>query len=350
VHSRDVHESIPQIPPRHRITASARVAIGAAVADGGRTVIQAARDFEVSWPVAQAAFTTQAAAVLPTDTPPVEHLGIDETRRGKPRFRRVQADGGDTWEVTADRWHIGFADLSDGAGLLGQMEGRTAQAVSNWLEAQSAEWRAGVKVVAIDMCKVFKAAIRRSRTPTRFRASFQSSWLMIVEVREGTSTGASVGSSLALASCANTRAQWFTLPAGADAAGPTGPVDSGITGMCLDVSGGNSIDFTSADLYTCNATPAQQWSLELDGTILSLGKCLDVNGGGTTSGTTVDLYTCNGTSAQQWQWSSTGTYGQSLKNLQSGLCLDDPGATTKPGTQLQIYTCNGTIAQVWRLP
>ncbi|WP_231904986.1 helix-turn-helix domain-containing protein [Streptantibioticus cattleyicolor] len=76
-------ESVPQIPPRHRITARARAAIGAAVADGARTVIQAARDFEVSWPVAQAAFATRAAAVLPTGTPPVEHLGIDEIRRGK---------------------------------------------------------------------------------------------------------------------------------------------------------------------------------------------------------------------------------------------------------------------------
>jgi transposase len=136
-------ESAPQIPPRHRITARARAAIGAAVVDGGRTVIQAARDFEVSWPVAQAAFATRAAAVVPPDTPPVEHLGIDEIRRGKPRFRRVEAAGADTWEVTADRWHVGFADLSDGAGLLGQVEGRTAQAVSTWLEAQSAEWRRG---------------------------------------------------------------------------------------------------------------------------------------------------------------------------------------------------------------
>jgi transposase len=155
-------ESIPQIPPRHRITARARTAIGSSVADGGRTVIQAAREFEVSWPVAHAAFAQQAVVALPADTPPVEHLGIDEIRRGKPRFRRVETAQGDTWEVTADRWHVGFADLSGGAGLLGQVEGRCAETVSAWLEAQSAEWRAGVKVVAIDMCTVFKAAIRRS--------------------------------------------------------------------------------------------------------------------------------------------------------------------------------------------
>ena len=163
--------------------------------------------------------------------------------------------------------------------------------------------------------------------------------------------GSTPGSALDIAGCANSRAQWFTLPAGADGAGPTGPVDSGITGMCLDASDGNSVNLTPADLYACNGTTAQRWSLESDGTIRALGMCLDVYGGGTSSGTRVELYTCeSGDGAQQWRWSSNGTYGESLTNPQSGLCLDDPSATTTQGTQLQIYTCNGTLAQVWRLP
>jgi hypothetical protein len=41
---------------------------------------------------------------------------------------------GDAWEVTADRWHVGFVDLSGSAGLLGQVEGRTARTVSAWIE------------------------------------------------------------------------------------------------------------------------------------------------------------------------------------------------------------------------
>jgi len=159
------------------------------------------------------------------------------------------------------------------------------------------------------------------------------------------------GSTLSVNTCANSRAQWFTLPAGAGGAGPTGPVGSGITGMCLDASGGNSVNLTPADLYACNGSTAQQWSLESDGTIRTLGMCLDVYGGGRTSGTKVELYSCeSGDGSQQWRWSSNGTYGESLTNPQSGLCLDDPGATTTQGTQLQIYSCNGTLAQVWRLP
>jgi transposase len=119
------------------------------------------RDFEVSWPVANTAFT--AAAALPKDTPPVTHLGIDETPRGKAKFRLVEApDGGEIWEVVADRWYVGLVDLVGGAGLLGQVEGRTAASVSAWIGAQTRQWRAGVQVVAIDMCTVFKAAVRDS--------------------------------------------------------------------------------------------------------------------------------------------------------------------------------------------
>jgi len=155
-------ESVPQIPPRTRLTGRLRSAVGAAVADGGRTVIQSARDHEVSWPTAHASFAQHAASALPAETPPVEHLGIDEIRRGKPRYRQVVTDDGDAWEVTADRWHVGFCDLSGGAGLLGQVEGRTAATASAWLDAQTDAWRAGVRVAAIDMCTVFKAAVRES--------------------------------------------------------------------------------------------------------------------------------------------------------------------------------------------
>ena len=34
----------------------------------------------------------------------------------------MPGEGGDTWEVVADRWHVGFTDLGGGAGLLGQVE------------------------------------------------------------------------------------------------------------------------------------------------------------------------------------------------------------------------------------
>jgi transposase len=153
-------ESLPQILLRSRLTCRLRESAGAAVTDLGRTVIQAARDHEVSWPVVQAAFAAHAAAVLPAVTPKVERLGIDETRRGKAKFWLSATE--DSWEVVADRWHVGFVDLSGGSGLLGQIEGRTAAAVSAWIDGQTKQWRDGVRFVAIDMCTIFKAAVRAS--------------------------------------------------------------------------------------------------------------------------------------------------------------------------------------------
>lgn len=88
------------------------------------------------------------------------HLGIDETRRGKAKFRLVEApDRGQIGEVVADRRHVGLVDLVGGAGLLGQVEGLTAASVSVWSGARTRQWRAGIQVVAIDMCTVFKAAV-----------------------------------------------------------------------------------------------------------------------------------------------------------------------------------------------
>jgi hypothetical protein len=98
-------------------------------------------------------------------------------------------------------------------------------------------------------------------------------------------------------------------------------------------------------VYTCNGTNAQQWTVESNGTIQALGKCLDVIGAGTTNGTRVDLYTCNGTGAQSWQAQSS----KELVNTHSGLCLDDTGFGGS-GTQVQIWACTGAANQQWNLP
>jgi transposase len=78
-------EAVAAVPPRKRLTTRLRASAGAAVADRGRTVVQAARDHDLSWPVVAAAFTGHAGRVLPTQPDPVRVLGIDEIRRGRPR-------------------------------------------------------------------------------------------------------------------------------------------------------------------------------------------------------------------------------------------------------------------------
>jgi chitinase len=116
--------------------------------------------------------------------------------------------------------------------------------------------------------------------------------------------------------------------------------------LCLDVRGASSADGTPVQIYTCNGTSAQSWTVNSNGTLNVLGKCLDVTGAGTANGTLVQLYTCNGTGAQQWQAQSNGE----LVNSNSGKCLDDTGFSTTAGTQSQIWACAGGANQQWTLP
>jgi hypothetical protein len=133
---------------------------------------------------------------------------------------------------------------------------------------------------------------------------------------------------------------------GGGGTGTTGQI-TGPGGLCVDVRGANSADFTPVQVYTCNGTNAQQWTVVAAGSTLhALGKCMDINGGGTADGTTVDLYDCNNTGAQVFIPQSNG----SLYNPQSNKCLDDPNGSTTPGTQLQIWDCNGGSNQKWTLP
>ena len=125
------------------------------------------------------------------------------------------------------------------------------------------------------------------------------------------------------------------------------PSDGTIYGsLCVDVRGASSADFTPVQVYTCNGTNAQQWTVASGNTLQALGKCLDVDAAGTANGTTVDLYDCNGTGAQVWVPQSDGA----LLNTESGKCLDDTGWSTTPGTQLQIWSCTGNANQDWTLP
>ncbi|GAA2038606.1 hypothetical protein GCM10009839_45270 [Catenulispora yoronensis] len=126
-----------------------------------------------------------------------------------------------------------------------------------------------------------------------------------------------------------------------------GQIISGVSSsLCLDDNGGSTTNGSHIQLWGCNGTPAQQWTVATNGTLTVQGGCLDINANATTSGTKVQLWTCNGGGNQQWTPGANG----SLVNPQSGLCLDDPGSSTSTGIQLQIWSCNGTNAQRWTLP
>ncbi|MEU9734299.1 PQQ-dependent sugar dehydrogenase [Streptomyces sp. NPDC048002] len=120
----------------------------------------------------------------------------------------------------------------------------------------------------------------------------------------------------------------------------------GVNGKCLDVDGGNTADGTKAQIWTCNNSTAQNWTLHPDNTVRALGKCLDVSGGATTDGTRIQLWTCNNTGAQKWTPQPDGT----LRNPQSAKCLDASGGTWNDGTPVHLWTCHTGPNQKWTLP
>ncbi|RSM63776.1 glycoside hydrolase [Actinoplanes sp. ATCC 53533] len=133
------------------------------------------------------------------------------------------------------------------------------------------------------------------------------------------------------------------LPASAATAGPI----KGLAGKCVDVAAANNANGTPVQLYDCNSTGAQTWSVgNTDNSIRALGKCLDVTAGSAASGAKIQIYDCNGTAAQKWTAGAGGT----LINPGSGRCLDVPNNNSANGNQLQIWTCGNGANQKWTLP
>ncbi|MFJ1597017.1 RICIN domain-containing protein [Streptomyces sp. NPDC088261] len=140
-----------------------------------------------------------------------------------------------------------------------------------------------------------------------------------------------------------------TGPGGGTTPPPTGGATGRITGLggkCVDVNAASNANGTAVQLYDCNGSTAQQWTVSTDGTVRALGKCLDLAAAGTANGTKAQLYDCNGTGAQQWQ---KGT-GNTLVNPVSGKCLDVTDKSTANGARLQIWTCAGGTNQQFLLP
>jgi chitinase len=134
-------------------------------------------------------------------------------------------------------------------------------------------------------------------------------------------------------------------PAGGGGTATTGRI-TGLAGKCVDVAGASTVNGTKVDLFTCNGTNAQNWTVAANGTLQALGKCMDVTAAGTVNGTKVQLFDCNGTGAQMWQH----TASNQLVNPASGRCLDATGPSSADGTPLQIWDCTGGTNQAWVLP
>ncbi|MFJ1598643.1 lectin [Streptomyces sp. NPDC088261] len=123
----------------------------------------------------------------------------------------------------------------------------------------------------------------------------------------------------------------------------TGKAIRGLGGKCVDVAAASSANGTPVQLYDCNGSAAQQWTVGSDGTIRALGKCLDVKDGSVADGAQLQIWDCTGANNQKWATPAA----LDIVNIQANKCLDVPSANQANGTRLQIYTCNGSAAQKW---
>ncbi|MFD3943887.1 ricin-type beta-trefoil lectin domain protein [Streptomyces sp. NPDC058579] len=125
--------------------------------------------------------------------------------------------------------------------------------------------------------------------------------------------------------------------------GPTGAF-TGLAGKCLDVAGSQTANGTQVQLYTCNGTAAQRWTLPGDGTVRALGKCLDVDAASTEPGTKVQLWDCNGSGAQRFAYNATA---RDLVNVPADKCVDVRDNNAADATPVQTWWCSGNPNQKW---
>ncbi|MEU4270049.1 family 16 glycosylhydrolase [Streptomyces sp. NPDC026092] len=125
--------------------------------------------------------------------------------------------------------------------------------------------------------------------------------------------------------------------------GPTGAF-TGLAGKCLDVAGAQTGNGTQVQLYTCNGTAAQRWTLPGDGTVRALGKCLDVDAASTEPGAKVQLWDCNGSGAQRFDYNGTT---RDLVNVPADKCVDVRDNNAADATPVQTWWCSGNPNQKW---
>ncbi|MFI5756688.1 RICIN domain-containing protein [Streptomyces sp. NPDC051569] len=134
-----------------------------------------------------------------------------------------------------------------------------------------------------------------------------------------------------------------TSDSGSGGSGGTGGTITGLGGKCVDVASASSANGTPVQLYDCNGSAAQRWTVGSDGTIRALGKCLDVKDNSTANGAQLQLWDCTGGPNQRWGVSGA----RDIVNTQADKCMDVTGNSSANGTRLQIWTCSGTANQKW---
>ncbi|KAF9446179.1 carbohydrate-binding module family 13 protein [Macrolepiota fuliginosa MF-IS2] len=122
---------------------------------------------------------------------------------------------------------------------------------------------------------------------------------------------------------------------------------NGNSNKCLDVKGGVFVNGTPVQIYDCNGSQAQMWSIiRGNGTVRLSGTnyCLDA-GSSPGNGVKVKIWTCyEGLVAQQWSW----TDDNHIALTGRGLCLDLTSGKLDNGNPVQTWQCmDANQNQIW---
>ncbi len=131
--------------------------------------------------------------------------------------------------------------------------------------------------------------------------------------------------------------------------GTTTPPASGVSivsnwnGKCIDVNANNWSAGVPLQVWTCNNSAAQKWTLS-GGTVHGPNnQCLDVANANPAAGTTVQIATCSGNPAQQF----TLNAANDLVSVLADKCVDINAWNGSDGAKLIIWTCTGGANQKW---
>lgn len=309
-------------------------------------------------PVASKTCMTTVSVAQPTPTPPTA-LSIPI---------RINVGGSSFTDSSGNNW---IADTAVAGGAIdNQAAGRTIKNTTNAKLYQDERWGNfsyhlpvvnGTYTVRLHFAEIYNGCAQAGCRVFNVTAN-GAPWLTTYDIAAKYGANAAVVEEKTIAATQNAIDLTFTGVTGsaqlagievitpqAPAPTPT-PVSSkaikGIASKCVDNQYGRAANGNKIQLYTCNNTNAQKWTVQSNGSIMNAnGYCLDAQAGGRTAGTHVQLYQCNSTGAQAWKVNTNGT----ITNPQSGLCLDDKHSGTADGTQIWLWTCNGTAAQKWTL-
>ncbi|MCX4472555.1 ricin-type beta-trefoil lectin domain protein [Micromonospora sp. NBC_01655] len=113
---------------------------------------------------------------------------------------------------------------------------------------------------------------------------------------------------------------------------------------CIDVPNSNFSDGVPLQMWNCNGTGAQAWTLTGGSLHTQNNKCMDVAWGSTANGAVIQIANCSGNPAQQFVLSAAGD----LVNPQANKCVDIVDWNGGDGARLQLWDCAGTANQKWR--